>query len=137
MDVIDELQQTIKTCKENETKWNQKAKDLQNKMNDAKGYRDKKLKEAEAEMKAMKQKSEKSRKEWKQREQDYETLNLEISELKKTLETTQQELEATIENIKKLKLQYEEMSSGVIELKVRLFIVTDYLNYFETFFRKP
>lgn len=118
LDVTDELQHKIKTCKEDETKWNQKAKDLQNKMNDSKGYRDRKLKEAEAEMKAMKQKSEKSRKEWKKREQDYETLNLEISELKKSLETTQQELEATIENIKKLKEQYEEMTSGVAELKV-------------------
>lgn len=115
---LDELQDKLKTCKEAEMKWNQKAKDLQVKMNDSKGYRDKKLKEAEEEMKVMKKQYEKSRNEWKKREQDYETLNLEISELKKSIETTRQQIEETVENIKKLKEQFEEMSTGVTELKV-------------------
>lgn len=121
---LDELQDKLQTCKEAETKWNLKAKDLEVKMKDAKGYRDKKLKEAEEEMKVMKKQYEKSRNEWKKREQDYETLNLEISELKKSIETTRQQIDETEENIKKLKVQYEEMSSGVTDLKVR------YSNFF-------
>lgn len=89
-------------------------------MKDAKGYREKQLKEAEQELKLMKQKAEKSRMEWKQKEQDYDTLNLEISELKKSLETTQEQKNATEETIRELKIQYEGMTNGVTDLKVKM-----------------
>lgn len=115
---IDELQQKLKSCKEIEMRCNQKVKELETKMKDSKGYREKQLKEAEKEMKAMKLKSEKSRNEWKQREQDYDTLNLEISELKKGLETTREQLVDSDENIKNLKERYSEMTNNVDELKV-------------------
>ncbi|KAJ8984302.1 hypothetical protein NQ317_012272 [Molorchus minor] len=114
---IDELREKVKVCREMENKSNQKAKDLEIKMKDAKGYRERQLKEAEADMKSLKQKADKSRKEWKQREQDYATLNLEIAELKQGLENTQQQIQICEENLVKLNQQYEEMSVGVDELR--------------------
>ncbi|KAJ8926989.1 hypothetical protein NQ314_020550, partial [Rhamnusium bicolor] len=114
---IVELQEKVNTCRDLENKSNQKAKELETKMKDAKGYREKQLKDAESEMKRLKQKADKSRKEWKKREQDYETLNLEISELKKGLVNTQQQLQKSAEILLKLNQEYEEMSLGVNDLR--------------------
>nr|XP_023023013.1 structural maintenance of chromosomes protein 2 [Leptinotarsa decemlineata] len=113
---IDELMEKVKMCQETENRCNKKAKELENKMKDSKGYREKQLKEAESEMKKMKLKADKSRKEWKQREQDYETLNLEISELKKGLENIKAQIQACEENIVRLKAQYQEQASSITEL---------------------
>ncbi|XP_056633840.1 structural maintenance of chromosomes protein 2 [Diorhabda sublineata] len=114
---IETLQQKVATCKEIELKASQKAKELEMKMKDTKGYREKQLKEAEMEMKRMKQKAEKSRKEWKQREQEYETLNLEISELKTGLENTKTQVETTEKTIAELKAKLDEMSGDATEIK--------------------
>ncbi|CAH1965904.1 unnamed protein product [Acanthoscelides obtectus] len=114
---IDELQQQISACKDTEAKCRQKAKELKDKMKDSKGYKEKQLKEAEKEMKALKQKADKSRKAFKQREQDYATLTLEISELKKGLDSIREQIKACEEAIEKYKQEYAENSTGITELK--------------------
>lgn len=65
-------------------------------MADAKGYRERQLKEAKDHMNKMKAASEKSTENWKRREQEADTLQLEIEELKKSIENAKQEA-ATIE----------------------------------------
>lgn len=109
----------MKLCKETEAKSKKKATELEAKMKDSKGYKEKQLKEAESEMKKMKQKADKRHKEWKQREQDYESLNLEISELKKGLANIQQQIQTCVDTISRLQKEYEEMSNGTSDLKVR------------------
>lgn len=47
---------------------NTKIKEIEANLSDAKGYRDRQLKEAKVHMEKMKAKSEKSRKEWEKRE---------------------------------------------------------------------
>ncbi|KAF5270320.1 hypothetical protein FQR65_LT05508 [Abscondita terminalis] len=106
---IEELTNKIKSCKEIESKCNSKIKELEMKMKDTKGHRERLLKEAEEEMKRLKKKADNSSKNWKQREQDYETLNLEISELKKGLVTTKEHLDKGLEQVNTLKEQYEEI----------------------------
>ncbi|KAJ8911803.1 hypothetical protein NQ315_014227 [Exocentrus adspersus] len=112
-----ELENKVIYCREVETNCNQKAKELESKIANSKGYRENQLREAELEMKSLKQKADKSRKNWKQREQDYETLNLEILELKKSLEHTRQQIQNTEDVIVKLNEQLENISSGVKSLK--------------------
>uniref|UniRef100_A0A6P7FG53 Structural maintenance of chromosomes protein n=2 Tax=Diabrotica virgifera virgifera TaxID=50390 RepID=A0A6P7FG53_DIAVI len=114
---IENLREKVKTCKEIETKANKKAEELEAKMKDAEGYRERQLEEAETEMNQMKTKADKSRKEWKKREQDYETLNLEISELRTGLDTIRGQIEACKQTIAELQSQYDEMVGGTSELK--------------------
>lgn len=62
------LKATIAEKKEEQVTCKAKIKDIETNLADAKGYRDRQLKEAKDNMQKMKQKSEKSRKEWEQRE---------------------------------------------------------------------
>lgn len=62
------LKATIAEKKEEQVACNTKIKDIEANLADAKGYRDRQLKEAKEHMSKMKTKSEKSRKEWENRE---------------------------------------------------------------------
>lgn len=135
---IDRLKSTIavltekmKVSKETEQNSNQKAKEIERIMKDSKGHRERQLKEAEMEMKKMKLKADKSREEWKKREQEYETLILEISELKKEIEMIQGQIEASDETLKNQKGQYRALKSEVAEIKVRI-LVTHIVSFSES-----
>jgi hypothetical protein len=64
-----ELQDRVKHCKQVQKDSSKKAKQLENKLKDAKSLQEEALKNAENEMKVLKRKSEESRAQWKQREQ--------------------------------------------------------------------
>lgn len=116
-----ELQERIKSSKEIFAKASKKAKELDARMKNSKGGKEKLVKEAEQEMNACKLKADKSRGEWTKREHEYETLNQEIAELKKGLEDTEQQIkdvEVTISNMIK---QREELNEGVNKIKVIIF----------------
>lgn len=66
----------------------------------------------------LKAKSEKSKNEWKKKEQDYESFNLEIEELKKSLENTKQQIRIAEETIVQLKEKHDEITSNTKELNV-------------------
>lgn len=83
---IVKLEETIKECKETKTSNEAKAKDLQVKVANFEGNREREIKSAENELKVAKQKYEKSQNEWKKREKEYETLKMEIESLKATIE---------------------------------------------------
>lgn len=112
------MTENINSYKKIETDNNKKSKELEVKMKDAKGHRERLLKQAEEEMKRLKKKADGSRKNWKQREQEYETLNLEIVELRKGLENLKQQIIATEETLKGLLEQFEEVKNQAIEQKV-------------------
>ncbi|XP_069678521.1 structural maintenance of chromosomes protein 2 [Periplaneta americana] len=114
---IAELQEKVKHCKEVEIAGNKKAKEIETKLKDAKSFREKALKAAEDEMKALKEKSEESREQWKQREQEFETLNLEIKELKTSIETGHTQLKAAEEAIVQLKEESVTLEKEVAEAK--------------------
>ncbi|XP_055917381.1 structural maintenance of chromosomes protein 2 [Eupeodes corollae] len=95
-----------------------KVKDIEEKLADAKGFRERELKKAAEEMKAAKIKSEQSRNNWKKHEQQFDTLQLEIDELKKSTETSHQQLEEMIATLDKLKSDLDILkneSSGLVE----------------------
>jgi uncharacterized protein YgiM (DUF1202 family) len=64
-----ELEARMNHCKQVQMVSSQKAKELENKLKDAKSIQEKALKDAENEMKEIKRKSEESLSLWKQREQ--------------------------------------------------------------------
>lgn len=66
---LESLQATIVKSKEVDKVASVKVKDIEEKLSDAKGYRERELKAATDEMKRLKKKSEESKKNWKKREQ--------------------------------------------------------------------
>lgn len=96
-----------------------KVKNIEEKLADAKGFRERELKKAAEEMKLAKIKSEQSRNNWKKHEQQFETLQLEIEELKKSIANSQQQLEDMLSTLEKLKADLELLkseSSGLFEV---------------------
>lgn len=68
-------------------------------------------------MKFLKNKADKSKEEWKKREQEYETLILEISELKKEIESIKEQIIACDENLKTLREKHENLSAEAKEIR--------------------
>jgi uncharacterized protein YgiM (DUF1202 family) len=64
-----ELEDRVTHCKQVQKDSSRKAKELENKLKDAKSIQEQALKDTENEMKILKKKSEGSRAQWKQREQ--------------------------------------------------------------------
>ena len=63
-------------------------------------------------------KSDKIKKELMHKEHDYETFNLEIEELKKSIENTQQQIKASEETVAQLKEKHDEIVSNSKEMNV-------------------
>ncbi|KAH8356291.1 hypothetical protein KR200_000220 [Drosophila serrata] len=124
---IEEMRERVKTleqqnvdAREKQKSSQAKIKDIEAKLADAKGYRERELKAATNEVKASKQRAEKSRANWKKREQEYETLQLEITELQKTIETAKQQHQEMVDNLEKFKAELvalkENSSSAASEV---------------------
>ncbi|PNF31371.1 hypothetical protein B7P43_G10071 [Cryptotermes secundus] len=114
---IVELEENVNHCKQVQIVSSKKAKELENKLKDAKSIQEKALKNAENEMKELKRKSEESRSKWKQREQEFETLNLEINELKASIETGHAQIQASKGAIVQLTEQGGKLQEQVAEAK--------------------
>ncbi|XP_058055070.1 structural maintenance of chromosomes protein 2 [Anopheles bellator] len=107
---LETLQRTMVEARETQTQCNAKVKDLQAKLADGKGHRDRELKAAEDQMKQTKKRSEESRKNWKKHEQDFETLRLEIEELQKGIATAKEQAQRLEEQIGALQERLAEVS---------------------------
>uniref|UniRef100_A0AAG5DIY0 Structural maintenance of chromosomes protein n=1 Tax=Anopheles atroparvus TaxID=41427 RepID=A0AAG5DIY0_ANOAO len=121
------LQQTMVDARQTQTQYNAKVKDLQEKIADGKGHRERELKAAEDDMKRTKKKSEESRKNWKKHEQDFETLKLEIEELQKGIVASKEQavlLEGQIVTLQQRLTEVsgtsDEMTAAVTALKQRI-----------------
>ncbi|XP_030388372.1 structural maintenance of chromosomes protein 2 [Scaptodrosophila lebanonensis] len=139
---IEEMKEKVKSLEEQNSSSREKqktaqvkVKDIEAKLSDAKGYRERELKAASAEMKEAKQRAEKSRANWKKREQEFETLQLEITELQKSIETAKQQHQEMIDNLKKYKTELEELqqrsstaANEVAELEREIKVQKDKLN---------
>ncbi|XP_034939024.1 structural maintenance of chromosomes protein 2 [Chelonus insularis] len=115
---INSLQQKIRedeekmTAAKNTEKENTKrSKELESQLKDSANIRDKQLKNIENQLKVLQKKAENSRKEWQKYEHSAETLDLEIKELKKSIEAGKEQLEKALEKLKSLEEKdksYEE-----------------------------
>lgn len=116
---IEEMREKVKTLELQNTEAREKQKvsqvkvrDVEAKLSDAKGYRERELKAVSNEMKAAKQRAEKSRVNWKKREQEFETLQLEISELQKSIDTAKELHLQMVENHEKYKAEVEALEQN-------------------------
>lgn len=124
---IETLEGDLVKARETQKTSRNKIKDIEAKLADAKGFRERELKSAAEAMKEAKKKSEESRNNWKKREQEFETLQLEIEELHKSIKKTTERRDAMVESIEKMKTNLQELRVGstsitkvVAELKQRI-----------------
>ncbi|XP_014278362.1 structural maintenance of chromosomes protein 2 isoform X2 [Halyomorpha halys] len=122
-EAIDKNQALIQNYKKDIKEKSVKASELKNKMENIQTVRAKELSNAESELKRMKKKAEDSRNKWKQREQEFETLNLEIQELEKSVQNGKDQLakfqEAFAAREEELKVLQEELSQLQENVKQR------------------
>lgn len=116
---VAKLQETITECIQTKKLNEEKVKDLSSKLTDSKGHRDRELKAADINLKNTKQKYDQSRSNWQKREQECETLTLEIEELKKTIVEGQEQVAAIEKQIENLQKQVDETSNSDGDLKKR------------------
>ncbi|XP_012054362.1 PREDICTED: structural maintenance of chromosomes protein 2 [Atta cephalotes] len=123
-EAIEELTKRMTAAKNLEKENTKRAKDIEIQLKDAVNIREKQLKEAENQLNILKKKSEQSRKEWQKREQESETLELEIKELKKSIENgDEQMLQVNEKNNmfeekgETLQQQLEEIKDKITELQ--------------------
>lgn len=121
---IEELTQRMVTARDLEKESTKRAKDIEAQLKDVVNIREKQLKEAEYQLNILKKKAEQSRKDWQKREQESETLELEIKELRKTIESgneqllhTEEEYNAFEEKEKTLQQELEEIQNKLKELQ--------------------
>lgn len=114
------LEEDLLKARETEKAAQSKVKDIEAKLTDAKGYRERELKAATEAMKAAKKKADESRINWKKREQEYETLQLEIDELRKGIETSKKQTNELVTGLTKIMSDLEALrqSNANVELKV-------------------
>lgn len=115
---IKTLTKQIEDYQEQEKKYQLRATELEQKVESSKGGRDDQIKSAEKEKDKLKAKADKSRKEWKQREQEYQIYNGEIEELIKSIESTKQQVEVSTETSQHLEQKYEEVIKSSQEITV-------------------
>ncbi|EDW85861.1 uncharacterized protein Dwil_GK23290 [Drosophila willistoni] len=106
------LEQQISESREKQKTSQIKVKDIESKLADAKGYRERELKSATTEMKAAKQRADKSRTNWKKREQEFETLQLEITELQKSIEKAKEQHKGMVEDLEKYKSELQALQQN-------------------------
>lgn len=106
------LREEINSFKKIQETSRKKVKDVENKLADSKGHRERELKAAEDEMKQAQKKSETSRKNWTKREQEFEVLKLEIVELQKSLETSTQQFRDQEQSLVDIKQQLTDLTKS-------------------------
>ncbi|XP_062137203.1 structural maintenance of chromosomes protein 2 isoform X1 [Drosophila sulfurigaster albostrigata] len=106
------LEQQILDARDKQKTSQAKVKDVEAKLADAKGYRERELKAANNEVKAAQQRADKSRANWKKREQEFETLQLEISELEKSIEAAKQQHQEMVDNLEKYKQELDALQQN-------------------------
>uniref|UniRef100_A0A8K9UDW7 SMC hinge domain-containing protein n=1 Tax=Oncorhynchus mykiss TaxID=8022 RepID=A0A8K9UDW7_ONCMY len=117
---IEECEETLRSSKEVQKKADEKYKVLENKMQNAEAEREKELKAAQQEVNSAKTKADAFSKKLKERQQEAESLVLELEELKREQTGYEQQILAVDEAMKTIQEQIDNMSSTVAENKVLL-----------------
>jgi len=125
----DEVTKGVDDAKALVKEGNAKIKDLEYKINNAEELKAKEMKTAEAEVKKCKTAAEKSKKNWSGKEQEEQSIKLELDTLSKSIESGQEQLRCVAEAIKEWKKEIEtftsEVDKAVEEVKVAEKIVKE------------
>uniref|UniRef100_A0AAZ3SQ28 SMC hinge domain-containing protein n=1 Tax=Oncorhynchus tshawytscha TaxID=74940 RepID=A0AAZ3SQ28_ONCTS len=116
---IEECEETLRSSKEVQKKADEKYKVLEDKMRNAEAEREKELKAAQQKVNSAKTKADAFSKKLKERQQEAESLVLELEELKREQTGYEQQILAVDEAMKTIQEQIDNMSTTVAENKDR------------------
>ncbi|RVE55287.1 hypothetical protein evm_000185 [Chilo suppressalis] len=118
---VQELEAAVERDKVTQKETAARAKELELKVKDIKGHREREFKKAEEALKKAKKDAEQNSNSWKQREQEFETLRLEVNELEQAVKNSKQALQETKEAAtalqETLKTAKEEHSNATESVK--------------------
>nr|QIC49989.1 structural maintenance of chromosomes protein 2 [Actinia equina] len=114
---IEEQQQIISKGKETIAAATAKCKDIEEKMKEAKTYREKELKKAEEDLNKAKKKAEQSIKETKTKQQEVDGLKLEMDEMVKESSSAEEQMKKIDEGIMKIEEQVASLEENVKQTK--------------------
>ncbi|XP_009880428.1 PREDICTED: structural maintenance of chromosomes protein 2 [Charadrius vociferus] len=114
---IEECEETLKKTEEHQKKAEDKYKVLENKMKNAEAEREKELKAAQQTLDGAKKKADSSSKKKKEKQQEVETLILELEGLKQEQASYKQQMEAADKAIKSYQEQVNAMAAEMSKTK--------------------
>ncbi|XP_052756317.1 structural maintenance of chromosomes protein 2 [Galleria mellonella] len=124
---VKELTAAVERDKETQKETAARARELELKVKDIKGHREREFKKAEEALKKAKKDAEQHSSSWKQREQEFETLRLEVSELETAVASSEQSLNeteesaATLQNaLQEAKDEHEKAMEAVKEMQANI-----------------
>ncbi|XP_059050809.1 structural maintenance of chromosomes protein 2 [Achroia grisella] len=124
---VEELTAAVERDKQTQSETAARARELELKVKDIKGHRDREFKKAEEALKKAKKDAELHSSSWKQREQEFETLRLEVAELKQAVANSEQSLEETQNAAAELeqkqndaKTEHDKAVEAVKEMQLRI-----------------
>nr|CAD7606620.1 unnamed protein product [Timema genevievae] len=117
---IAKLSEKVVECTNSVADNQHKVNDLEAKLKNVKALKETQLQTAKNEMVRLEKKAEESSKQWKQREQDFESLNLEIKELQTSIETSRSQIAALEEKLVELKVQTEQNQGDLDKAKTEV-----------------
>ncbi|RXG57275.1 Structural maintenance of chromosomes protein 2 [Armadillidium vulgare] len=112
-----ECEETVKRCKDQEKAGEAKVKDLENKIKNAKSLKEVELKKAKDTLEKCKKKAEETRSKWNLKNQEEESLKMEIDELNNSIEATKCQITALQETLEKYKDQMTDIQQEVADAK--------------------
>ncbi|KAB7504389.1 Structural maintenance of chromosomes protein 2, partial [Armadillidium nasatum] len=115
--VMKECEETVKRCKDQEKAGEAKVKDLENKIKNAKSLKEVELKKAKDILEKCKKKAEETRSKWNLKNQEEESLKMEIDELNNSIEATKGQITALQETLEKYKDQMTDIQQEVADAK--------------------
>ncbi|GLG93171.1 Structural maintenance of chromosomes protein [Gryllus bimaculatus] len=115
---IEELKVKETKCDEIVKEGAKKVSELENKVKNAKAILEKELKAAKAELDRLTKQCETSKEKWQQREQECQTLDMEVTELIKSIETAKSNLEIAQKELEEQQQKREELKTETEETKV-------------------
>ncbi|CAH0728190.1 unnamed protein product, partial [Brenthis ino] len=126
-ETVTRLTAAVEEDKKIQTEASARARELEAKVKDIKGHREREFKKAEEALKKAKKDAEHHSSSWKQREQEFETLRLEVQELEKAVTSSAAQLEDTETSSGELQAAVDEATAehkqavdAVKELQVKI-----------------
>ncbi|XP_038206855.1 structural maintenance of chromosomes protein 2 [Zerene cesonia] len=105
---IKQLSAALEEDKKTQAEASARAKELEAKVKDIKGHREREFQKAEQALKKAKEEAEQHGSTWKQREQEFETLRLEVQELEAAVASTEKQLQDTEQAVEGLAAAFEK-----------------------------
>uniref|UniRef100_A0A1B0DCC3 Uncharacterized protein n=1 Tax=Phlebotomus papatasi TaxID=29031 RepID=A0A1B0DCC3_PHLPP len=122
---IEALEKELTEAREVCRKEKENIKMLESQLADSKGFRERQLKQAQADLADCKRKYTESSNKWKKKKEQYDVMNMEIEQLKTSVETGMGQMESREKEVREMETALEEFSGSAGELGERIAVLKE------------